>query len=101
VNHTIVEEVLQDLGTLNFGKGVTANSNLALRRERGMQRPLCGEFAFQCKFKRRDDLHEKASERVKQFFVALQKTGHEWLALGTTKTGPAYRLNGNPPRAHE
>jgi hypothetical protein len=24
VNHTIVEEVLQDVGTLDFGKGVTA-----------------------------------------------------------------------------
>ena len=53
MNHTIVEEVLQDLGTLDFGKRITANSNLALWRERGMQRPLCGEFAFQCKFERR------------------------------------------------
>jgi hypothetical protein len=101
VNHTIVEEVLQDLGTLDFGKEVTANSNLALWRERGMQRPLCGEFAFQCKFKRRDDLHEKAIERVKQFFIALQQTGHDWLSLGTTKTGLVYRLKGNPPQAHE
>jgi hypothetical protein len=101
VNHTIVEEVLQDLGTLDFGKGLTAKSNLALWRERGLQRPLCGEFAFQCKFKRRDDLHEKAIERVKQFFVALQKAGHDWLSLGTTKTGLVYRLRGNPPQAHE
>ena len=54
VNQTIVEEVLQDLGTLDFGKDVTANANIALWRERGMHRPLCGEFAFQAKFKRRD-----------------------------------------------
>jgi hypothetical protein len=101
VNHTIVEEVLQDLGTLDFGGGTTANSNLALWRERGMQRPLCGEFAFQCKFKRRDDLHEKAIERVKQFFIELQERGHDWLSLATTKTGLVYRLKGNPPQAHE
>ncbi|HTT39679.1 MAG TPA: hypothetical protein VMH32_18685 [Burkholderiales bacterium] len=101
VNHTIVEEVLQDLGELDFGKGVTAKSNLALWRERGMHRPLCGEFAFQCKFKRRDELHEKAMERGKQFFIALQQAGHEWLSLGTTKTGLVYRLKGNPPQAHE
>ena len=101
VNHTIVEEVLQDIGTLDFGKGLTADSNLALWRERGMQRPLCGEFAFQCKFKRRDELHEKAIERVKQFFIALQQDGHDWLSLGTTKTGLVYRLKGNPPQAHE
>jgi len=101
VNHTIVEEVLQDLGELDFGKGITAKSNLALWRERGMHRPLCGEFAFQCKFKRRDELHEKAMERGKQFFIALQQAGHEWLSLGTTKTGLVYRLKGNPPQAHE
>jgi hypothetical protein len=101
VNHTIVEEVLQDIGTLDFGKELIANSNLALWRERGMQRPLCGEFAFQCKFKRRDDLHEKAIERVKEFFVTLQQAGHDWLSLGTTKTGLVYRLKGNPPQAHE
>lgn len=101
VNHTIVEEVLQDIGTLDFGKGLSANSNLALWRERGMHRPLCGEFAFQCKFKRRDDLDDKAMARVKEFFVALQQAGHDWLSLGTTKTGLVYRLKGNPPQAHE
>ena len=101
VNNTIVEEVLQDLGTLDFGKGITANSNLALWRERGMHRPLCGEFAFQVKAKRRDDVHEKALDRIKQFFVALQQAGHDWLSLGTTKTGLVYRLKGNPPQAHE
>jgi len=101
VNHTIVEEVLQDLGTLDFGKGITTTCNLALWRERGMHKPLCGEFAFQAKYKRRDDVHEKAIERGKQFFIGLQQAGHDWLSLGTTKTGLVYRLKGNPPQAHE
>jgi hypothetical protein len=101
VNQTIVEEVLQDLGTLDFGKGVTANSNIAIWRERGTHRPMCGEFAFQAKFKRRDELHEKAMDRCRQFFVALQQAGHDWLYLGTTKTGLVYRLKGNPPQSHE
>jgi hypothetical protein len=101
VNHTIVEEVLQDLGTLDFGGGIKAKCNLALWRERGMQKPLCGEFAFQCKFKQRDQFRAKTVERLKQFFVALQQIGHDWLSLGTTKTGMVYRLKGNPPQAHE
>ena len=101
VNQTIVEEVLQELGVLDFGHGVTAKANVALWRERGMYRPLCGEFAFQAKFKRRDELHEKAMERMKGFFVALQQDGRDWLSLGTTKTGMVYRLCGNPPQAHE
>lgn len=101
VNRTIVEEVLQDLGLLDFGKGVTAAANIAIWRERGDHHTLCGEFAFQAKFKRRDDLHEKAIERCRQFFMALQQSGRDWLSLGTTKTGLVYRLKGNPPQGHE
>ena len=101
VNHTIVEEVLQDLGELDFGKDVTANSNIAIWRERGTHHALCGEFAFQAKFKRRDELHEKAMDRCRKFFVALQQSGRDWLSLGTTKTGLVYRLKGNPPQSHE
>jgi len=101
VNQTVVEEVLQDLGELDFGKGVTANSNIAIWRERGTHHALCGEFAFQAKFKRRDELHEKAMDRCRQFFVALQQSGRDWLSLGTTKTGLVYRLKGNPPQSHE
>ena len=101
VNQTIVEEVLQDLGVLDFGHGITAKANVALWRERGMYRPLCGEFAFQAKFKRGDDLHDKARERMRAFFIALQQAGRDWLSLGTTKTGMVYRLRGNPPQSHE
>ena len=101
MNQTFVEEVLQDLGVLDFGKGITANANIAIWRERGTHHPMCGEFAYQAKFKRRDELHDKAMERCRQFFIALQQAGHDWLSLGTTKTGLVYRLKGNPPQSHE
>ena len=101
VNHAIVEEVLQDLGELDFGKGITAKSNAALWRQRGDHRQLVGEFSFECKLKRRDELHDKAMERCKEFFVALQEIGRDWVSLGTTKTAVVYRLKGNPPQAHE
>jgi hypothetical protein len=101
VNHTIVEEVLQDIGVLDFGKGVTAESNAAIWRERGDHKMLIGEFAFDCKFKRRDELHDKALERVRRFFILLQNIASEWISLGTTKTGIVYRLKGNPPQSHE
>ena len=101
VNQIVVEEVLQDLGVLDFGKGVIAKANVALWRERGMHHPLCGEFAFQAKFKRREELHEKAVHRVRAFFIALQEAGRDWLSLGTTKTGLVYRLHGNAPQVHE
>ena len=101
VNHTIVEEVLQDLGVLDFGKGVVAKSNAALWRERGDHKLLIGEFSFECKFKRRSNLHEKALERCKRFFVSLQDQARDWISLGTTKTGIVYHLKGNPPQSHE
>jgi hypothetical protein len=101
VNQTIVEEVLQELGVLDFGKGITAKCNVALWRQRGDHKPLVGEFAFQCKFKTLDKLQDKARERCARFFVALQHAGSDWNLLGATKTGIVYRLKGNPPQAHE
>jgi hypothetical protein len=101
VNHTIVEEVLQDLGELDFGHAVTAGSNAALWRERGDHKLLVGEFSFEIKFKRVDDLHEKTLNRCIRFFCALQEFAGDWIALGATKTGVVYRLRGNPPQAHE
>ena len=64
MNQTIVEEVLQDLRVLDFGKGITADSNVSIWRGRDTHHhPLCSEFAFQAKFKRRDEVHEKAINR--------------------------------------
>ena len=101
VNHTAVEEVLKDIGMLDFGKGITAKANVAVWRTRGDQKQLVGEFAYQCRFKSADELHLAARRRCEQFFVNLQYAAQEWLALETTKTGAVYRLQGNPPKAHE
>jgi hypothetical protein len=101
VGDTIVEEVLQDIGTVDFGAGISAVANVALWRCRGDHRPLIGEFAFQIKFKRREELNEHALQRAEAFFVGLQDAAKDWLALGATKTGVVYRLKGNPPHAHE
>jgi hypothetical protein len=101
VNHTIVEEVLQDVGTLDFGKEMTAKANVALWRERGNHAPLVGEFAYQVKFKRRDELHDKAIKRSEQFFVSLQLATPDWILPGATKTGIVYQRQGNPPQSHE
>ena len=101
VNHTAIEEVLLDVGMLDFGKGVEAKANVAVWRTRGDQQQLVGEFAYQCKFEREDERHAVAMKRAEQFLILLQETARDWLALGTTKTGTVYRLKGNPPTAHE
>ncbi len=101
VNHAIVEEVLQDVGSLDFGKEMIAKANVALWRERGDHAPLVGEFAYQVKFKRRDELHEKTIKRSEQFFVSLQLAAPDWILPGATKTGVVYRRQGNPPQSHD
>lgn len=101
VSDTIVEEVLQDIGTLDFGDGVTAKCNVALWRARGDHRPLIGEFGYQLKYGRTGKLNDRAMKRAEAFFLALQDEARDWIALGATKTAVVYRLKGNPPKAHE
>jgi hypothetical protein len=101
VNQEIVEEVLLELGKLDFGKGVVAKCDAALWRARGDHAALIGEFSYQAKFDKRDELHPKVKRRVEDFLVSLQNLAHEWVSLGTTKTGIVYRLKGNPPNSHE
>ena len=101
VCNTIVEEVLQDIGTLDFGDGLKAKTSVAIWRTRGEHRPLVGEFASQIRFKDRDDLSPEALARARRFFIALQFAAKDWIALNATKTGVVYRLNGNAPNSHE
>jgi hypothetical protein len=101
VNSTLVEEVLMDIGTLDFGKGFTAKANISLWRSLGDHHVMCGEFAYQTKFARKEDVNDKIRQRVEELFIKLQLIASGWLFLGTTKTGLVYRLKGNPPQAHE
>jgi hypothetical protein len=101
VSESIVEEVLLELGQLDFGGGTTAKCNVALWRTRGEHMPLVGEFAFQSKFERKGAVGKEARKLCEQFYIKLQYDVQEWLALGTTKTGMVYRLKGNMPQSHE
>jgi len=101
VSDTIVEEVLQDIGMLDFGDGIEAKVNVGLWRTRGQHRPLIGEFAFQIRFRERTELSLDAMKRAEAFFLALQYAAQDWIALNVTKTGAVYRLNGNSLTPHE
>lgn len=101
VNDVAVEEVLHDLGELHFGHGVQAKANVAVWRRRADEKPLIGEFAFQCKFKRADELHTKASRHADRFFVAVQQGVRDWVQLGTTKTRVVYGMGSTEVRNRE
>jgi len=101
VNDAVIEEVLQDIGELDFGGGMSAKANVAIWRTRGEHRPLIGEFAYQLRFKDRENLDSKALARAEKFFIDLQYSAKDWMALNATKTGVVYRMLGNSPTAHE
>ena len=101
VSDTIIEEVLQNIGTLDFGHGVHAKCNVGLWRTRGEHRPLIGEFSFQVKFKDRKELSAVAMKRFEAFFIALQYAAQDWIALDATKTGIVYKLKGNAAKSNE
>ncbi len=101
VNGGIVEEVLLPLGKLDFGKAAIGKCDVSLWRTRGEHRPLVGEFAFQVKFDRRETISAPTRSLGAQFYMALQHEVKDWLALGVTKTGVVYRLNGIEPSSHE
>lgn len=101
VSNTIVEEVLQDIGILDFGDGLGCKANVAIWRTRGEHRPLIGEFAYQFKFQDRNLVSKDALRRAEAFFISLQYSAEDYIALNCTKTATVYRLLGNPPKSHE
>ena len=101
VSNTIVEEVLQDIGMLDFGQGMTCKANLAIWRTRGEHRPLIGEFAYQFRFQDRAMLAKDALKRAEAYFIALQYAAEDYIALNATKTAVVYRLLGNSPTSNE
>ena len=101
VSDAIIEEVLQDIGVLDFGHGVTAKTDVGIWRTRGEHRPLIGEFAFQIRFRDRKELALEAMQRAEAFFIALQYAAQDYIALKATKTGVVYNLLGNPPNSYE
>jgi hypothetical protein len=96
VNGMATEEVLADLGELHFGHGLKAKATIAVWRDRGPQTPLIGEFAYQCKFERYEELHHKAKKRSEEFFRTLQLTARDWVQLNATKTGVIYGRGPTP-----
>jgi hypothetical protein len=101
VNDMAVEEVQVNVGTAHFGHHYNGKTTIAVWRSRKLEQPVCGEFAFQCKFNRSDDIHAGTLEKAAAFHKELQKTAADWVQLGTTKTALVYGLGNKPVVNHE
>jgi hypothetical protein len=87
-----VFELQSDLGTLSFGRGVTARATLAVWARPVPDRfePLVAEFGFSTHVIGKDEKQEKGQRAADEFFKALQTPLHDYLSGGTTKTALIY-----------
>lgn len=98
---TVVEEVLLELGELDFGGGIKAKTNVAIWRDRGTHEILCGEYAYQIKFKKGFPGNAPGLKLSEKFLQHLQIEAPEWMLRGVTKTALVYARTGVGGRAHE
>ncbi len=56
VNNVAVEEVQNTLGIIHFHHHFKGKATVAIWRSRALEKSLSGEFAFQCKFDRKDEV---------------------------------------------
>jgi hypothetical protein len=101
VNDVVVDETLGNIGVLEFGNKSSAKASVAVWRNHQTRAELIGEFSFQLKFQRLEELRRKPRELSEEFFREVQKAAEEWVELGTTKTSLIYRLGKTPVTNNE
>jgi hypothetical protein len=89
------------MGRIHFGHGYNGKTTIAVWRSRALEKPLAGEFAFQCKFERLQEVHKSALVLSEEFYKTVQLDCAEWIKLGTTKTAMVYGLGSVPVMNHE
>ena len=96
VNGVAIEEILVNLGELNFGGKLAAKASLAIWRNRMTQEHFIGEYSYQIKFPSPDMFRGKPRELADQFYLGVQSEAAEWIQPGTTKTAMIYRMGKTP-----
>jgi hypothetical protein len=101
VNSVAVEEVQNTIGFIHFAHHYKGKATIAVWRNRALEKSLSGEFAFQCKFERLEEVHSSSLELSEEFYKQVQLDCAEWIKLGTTKTAMVYGLGNGPVKNHE
>jgi len=101
VNGLAIEEILVNLGEIDFGGKMTAKATLAIWRNRMTQEHFIGEYGYQLKFRSPEDFHGKPKELSEAFYLGLQSEAPDWIQLGTTKTSMIYHMGKTPVVSHE
>src|SRR4029077_15682788 len=81
VNNVAVEEVQNTLGMIHFGHHFKGKATIAIWRSRALEKSLSGEFAFQCKFDRLEEVNKEAVDLSEEFYKRVQLDCAEWIKL--------------------
>jgi len=95
VNNVAVEEVQNTIGVIHFHHHFKGKATIAIWRSRALEKSLSGEFAFQCKFERLEEVPKESIDLSEEFYKKVQLDCAEWIKLGTTKTAMVYGLGEN------
>ncbi|HKD69659.1 MAG TPA: hypothetical protein VKB84_22665 [Candidatus Binataceae bacterium] len=95
VNNVAVEEVQNTVGFIHFGHHFKGKTTIAIWRSRALEKPLAGEFAFQCKFEELEEVPKAAVQVSEDFYKQVQIDCADWIKLGSTKTAMVYGLSGS------
>jgi hypothetical protein len=101
VNSIAVEEVQNTIGFIHIAHHYKGKATISVWRNRALEKSLSGEFAFQCKFERLEEVHSSSLELSEEFYKQVQLDCAEWIELGTTKTAMVYGLGNVPVKNHE
>jgi hypothetical protein len=93
VGETAIEELLFQLGSIDFG-GRAADVTMAVWRDANTKQVLTGEFGFETYSHRYGRLQPQLKLRSERFYRLLQKQAEGWVDLGRTKTALVYALAG-------
>ena len=96
VNRINIEELLVNLGELDFSDKFEAKATLAIWRNRMTGAELVGEYSYQVKFPSPSAFQGRPRDLADTFFLELQRAAHDWLHIGTTKTAMVYRQGETP-----
>ena len=80
VNNVAVEEVQNTMGVIHFGHHFKGKTTIAIWRSCA-GKLLSGEFAFQCKFDRIDEVSKESLELSEEFYKRVQLDCAEWIKL--------------------
>lgn len=101
VNNVHVEEIQSNVGVIRFGHGFQGKATVGVWRNRHKDLSIVGEFAFQCKFNRLEEVHRGSMAKADAFYCAVQLDASDWVQLRTTKTAMVYGTGKKKPQTRE